>query len=153
MSLFHIHIEEGRNGLTECYLSGKIDEDSVFPKWPTAVQSVRIHLEGVKAINSCGTREWIRWIQELPFTAQVECLSCPKCMIDQMNWIEGFLPKGARIASFWVPYFCERCSLSFSCLVEIPEETRERVPCEKCETPAEAEVIVDKYLKRVRLSQ
>ncbi len=86
---------------------GDLDEEAIFKdiELPNATE-VFINFEGVKRIQSCGIREWIYFIQ--PHSKVVfHYLKCPKVIVDQMNLLEGFLPKGTIVESFYVPYYSE----------------------------------------------
>ncbi|HRO66747.1 MAG TPA: hypothetical protein PL182_04190, partial [Pseudobdellovibrionaceae bacterium] len=44
-------------------LVGTIDEDIDFNQHPLAgAKEIDLNLAGVKSINSCGIREWIKWM-------------------------------------------------------------------------------------------
>ena len=89
-------------------LEGTIDEDSAFPVEPLAgVHRLVLNFEGIKTINSCGIREWIRWQQQIPPSMVMEFHNCPKPIVDQINLVKGFLPPQAEVKSFYVPYYCE----------------------------------------------
>lgn len=87
-------------------LQGNIDEDSVFPQLGVSSKLV-IDFNDVRAINSCGIREWIKWITPLASVAAIVYQRCPKIIVDQMNMVDGFLPRGSKVNSFYVPYYCE----------------------------------------------
>ena len=58
-------------------------------------------------INSCGIREWIRFIEFLGSTVNLEYINVPQIVIQQMNMISGLLTKNAKVTSFFAPYFIE----------------------------------------------
>jgi hypothetical protein len=89
-------------------IAGQIDEDSTFSGAElSGISSVAFELEGILAINSCGIREWIKWMRTLPNSASVKYRKCPKVIIDQINMVSGFLPEHAKVESFFVPYYSE----------------------------------------------
>lgn len=96
------------NGNTlQLTLSGTIDEDVDFNQIPISGKpSVELILGGVKSINSCGIREWIKWMGTTA-GAEVKWSECPKVIVDQINMVDGFLPANGKVISFYVPYFCE----------------------------------------------
>jgi hypothetical protein len=107
MSKFSVeHVKEG--GRDVLRLTGHIDEDSDFSgvSYGDGAELV-IDFEKVVAINSCGIREWIKWIKEAPDSCQIIYDHCPKVIIDQVNMVSGFLPENGKIQSFYVPYYCE----------------------------------------------
>jgi hypothetical protein len=88
-------------------LSGDLDEDTQFAKleMPDATEVI-VNFEKVTRIQSCGIREWIQLIN--PFIRLCFAyINCPKIIIDQINMIDGFLPKNGTVQSFYVPYFNE----------------------------------------------
>ena len=89
-------------------LKGSIDEDANFAgsEFGSASQ-ITLDLQEVKAINSCGIREWINWIRTADANAQITFKNCPKVIVDQINMVAGFLPEKAKVESFYVPYYCE----------------------------------------------
>jgi len=89
-------------------LSGHIDEDATFNGLELAgANSVTLELEGVTAINSCGIREWIKWIRTAPTGARIVYRKCPKVIVDQINMVAGFLPDNGKVESFFVPYYSD----------------------------------------------
>jgi hypothetical protein len=88
-------------------LKGSIDEEVNFaPDLLKGANFFVFDFADVKSINSCGIREWIRWL--LPHTnAKVVYRNCPKIIVDQINMVDGFLPATATVESFYVPYYSE----------------------------------------------
>lgn len=99
-------------------MSGSIDEDTVFPQLQQASPKVVMDLENVKSINSCGIREWVKWVTPISSGSQIFFQRCPKVIVDQMNMVEGFLPQNAIVDSFYVPYFCDDNDLDKIVLVQ-----------------------------------
>ncbi|MFN7903925.1 MAG: hypothetical protein ACK5P5_01965 [Pseudobdellovibrionaceae bacterium] len=88
-------------------LIGIIDEDVDFKEFSIAQASdLLIDLQDLKSINSCGIREWIKWLGENS-SGKIQMQNCPKVIVDQINMVEGFLPKNGKVVSFYVPYFNE----------------------------------------------
>ncbi len=89
-------------------LAGHIDEDATFNGLDlNGAQKVVLELEGVTAINSCGIREWIKWIRTAPNGAAIVYKKCPKVIVDQINMVAGFLPDNGKVESFFVPYYSD----------------------------------------------
>ncbi len=89
-------------------LSGHIDEDATFNGLElNGANKVVLELEGVTAINSCGIREWIKWIRTAPGGANIVYKKCPKVIVDQINMVAGFLPDNGKVESFYVPYYSD----------------------------------------------
>lgn len=86
-------------------VGGTIDEDMDFaPHSLTGASQVDLHLAGIKSINSCGIREWIKWVGTAG-AAKIQYFECPKVIVDQINMVQGFLPATAKVISFYVPYY------------------------------------------------
>lgn len=96
--------ENGSDCLT---LKGNIDEDASFAPATAEGAQVTVDLGGVTAINSVGIREWIKWTKSLPSGCKMVVRNCPKIVVDQINMVLGFLPPGARVESFFVPYYSD----------------------------------------------
>jgi len=97
--------EDGKSVLV---LSGHIDEDANLESLqPTTENEIVIDFGNVTAINSCGIREWIKWLKLMPKEKKVTYVNCPKIIVDQANMVSGFIPDNGSIKSFFVPYYCE----------------------------------------------
>ena len=104
-------------------LSGTIDEDVQFPTLNLAsVKQITFDLKDVKSINSVGIREWLNWIKPMAEKCQIAMKNCPKTLVFQFNMVEGFLPKGSKVSSLYVPFFCEKCDLEENILFHIGQE-------------------------------
>lgn len=87
-------------------LTGQIDENADFANVDlNKSKEVLIDMKNVNAINSCGVREWIKWISTAQKTQRIGFRACPRIIIDQINKIDGFLPLNGAVDSFFVPYF------------------------------------------------
>lgn len=86
-------------------MAGAIDEDVDFNQYSLAGnQQVEVELAGLKSINSCGIREWIKWMGTAG-SAAITFSNCPKVIVDQINMVDGFLPPTGKVLSFYVPYY------------------------------------------------
>src|SRR5512135_2248555 len=95
-------------GVLTVSFSGDVDEDAVFSNLSLdGAKQVVLDLEGISAINSCGIREWIKWVKAAPADTKFVYRKCPKIIVDQINMVAGFLPDGSSVESFFVPYFNE----------------------------------------------
>lgn len=89
-------------------LAGSIDEDAILTSIAfDGSAEIVLDLEKVSAINSCGIREWIKWLKANAAGAKVTYRHCPKIIVDQINMVAGFLPENGNVESFYVPYFNE----------------------------------------------
>ena len=149
-----LQISESDEGGAKVYkFAGQIDEDANFSSNPLASTQLIMDFEGVTLINSCGIREWIKWMNTAS-GSKILYRNCPKVIVDQINMVEGFLPANGIVESFYVPYYCEECENITQVLlkngkdfgnggVKAPEEN----PCTKCQSAAEIDVIEGKYFK------
>ncbi len=88
-------------------VEGVLDEDFVFTKYPlNGADEIEFHLGKLKQLNSCGIREWLKWLNSVTDVKTIFC-ECPKVFVDQMNMIDGFMPSNCRVESFYVPFFNE----------------------------------------------
>lgn len=106
MSKFEIKLDKASSHF-KVHIAGVIDEDADFgPHSLQGAEAVEVNLGGVKSINSCGIREWIKWIGTSG-GAGVVYKECPKIIVDQINMVQGFLPSKGKVQSFYVPYYSE----------------------------------------------
>lgn len=103
------NFEKKRDGSTLVVaLSGSIDEDAILINIAfDGASHLILDLEKVTAINSCGIREWIKWLKGASGISKVTYRQCPKIIVDQINMVSGFLPENGEVESFFVPYFNE----------------------------------------------
>lgn len=88
-------------------ISGAIDEEiNLSPDLLKGASSLVFDFSEVTSINSCGIREWIRWLSPHG-TSQVVYRKCPKIIVDQINMVDGFLPHSGKVESFYVPYYSD----------------------------------------------
>ena len=142
-------LSQGNEG-TVIKISGPIDEDAVFPAASGA--KVTLDLQGVTLINSCGIREWMNWLKHLDKNSKIELRHCPKVIVDQINNVDGFLPKGGAVESFLVPYYCENCGILSSkqyLTADVVKKGASAIDktyaCDKCKAQVEMDVIPSKY--------
>lgn len=139
---------------------GSIDEDAALDKVKVGgAKNVVMDMGEVDSINSCGGREWVKWIRNVDTNMHVEFVNCSSVFLDYANMIDGFVPSNGVIESFNVPYYCEACdqlSLQVFQSQEIRDHKREipeSIPCAKCKKPAEVDVIVPIFLKFLKKAQ
>lgn len=88
-------------------MSGAINEVADFSPVKFAKKpKVEIDLEELTMLNSVGLRSFGIWAGALA-NEVLEFSHCPKFFIDQVNMISGFIPRRARVISFYVPYFSD----------------------------------------------
>lgn len=92
-------------------LTGVIDEDNTLASTLKKIdgRTVVLDLSGVERINSCGVRDWVNWINDLEGRGhQVVLVRCSPSIVTQINMVHNFTG-GARVRSFFAPYYCARC--------------------------------------------
>ena len=87
-------------------IKGVIDEDTAFPALPPGTSEVEVDFLNLSGLNSLGIKNWITWVKTFG-SAKLTIRESPRIIVEQMNMIEGFLPAGSLVESFYVPYFCE----------------------------------------------
>ena len=135
-------------------LSGKLNEGAELSmvSVPQA-KSIEIDLSELTLINSMGIRDFRIWAQGLQ--AEIMTLSfCPRFFIDQVNMVVDFLPKHAKIASFYVPYYSEETAEEKSVLFSRGQQFKSEGGQVKLDLPAvtdaagnamEIDTITDRY--------
>jgi hypothetical protein len=154
MAKFQISIEK-KNDRALVALSGSIDEDSIFThKNILDAKEMEVDFKNVDSINSCGVREWFKWLDKIPLEMPIKYFNCPKFIVDQVNMVAGLLRKGITVHSFYVPYYCEKCNQETSILFTSGKEfvgtkvnAPEDVKCSKCQGPTELDVMEASYFK------
>ncbi len=153
-------------GVLKLAFEGMIDEDVAFPQVELKdYKAIHLDLQGIKAINSVGIREWLDWIRPLSEKLQIHLFNCPKTIVFQFNMVEGFLPPKSLVESFYVPFFCEKCDREENVLVKPGREVtavgnsikidfggKPPAKCDKPQCELEMDVTEGKYfqfLKRV----
>jgi len=144
---------EPKGDSAEVKLSGVIDEDIDFSTHSlTNYRHLKFDLNDVKTINSCGIREWIKWLGTAS-GSQIQLYKCPKVIIDQVNMVQGFLPANGQVESFYVPYFAEESGSEKNVLFESGQHYKDGQITPPAEVkddegnPMEMDVIESKYFK------
>lgn len=103
-------------------INGVMDEDLSYSDMQmTNPEEIIINFEKVISINSCGIREWIRWLS-LYTKVHIIYQLCPKVIVDQINMVDGFLPQTGMVESFFVPYYSEETSSEKQVLFTVGKE-------------------------------
>ncbi len=147
MNKLNIHTEINNDTILVKF-SGPIDEDSVFDKIKNLNFAKYIFdFEKISMINSCGIREWIKFINEIK-TGELCYTNCPQIIIEQINMVHGFIKKGASVDSFIAPYFCEKCDDEKKVLLKSSEVIGAEAPkknCMKCQSELDFDAIPRQY--------
>lgn len=152
MSKFDIKMEKSGDQF-KVNVSGVIDEDVDFNAYSLAgASNIEMNLGDVKSINSCGIREWIKWMGTVS-GAKVVYHNCPKIIVDQINMVQGFLPANGKVMSFFVPYYSDNSGAEKNILFKYGTEFTEgsvQPPAEVKDDDGEVmemDVVEAKYFK------
>lgn len=108
MSLAYKLTQEGDDQVL--YLEGEINEKADFSPAPLHFTGrLIVDMRHVKVINSIGCRNWILWTKALQAPGGLYLRACPSFIVHQFSILHGFLPEGALVQSFSVPYYCDSC--------------------------------------------
>ncbi len=114
---------------------GELTEDSEFGNLHERLRrQVDFNLSQVSRINSCGVREWIRFMNRLQ-GKEVRFQECSVSMVDQMNMISNFRG-AARIDSFFAPFICPTCQREQEVLLRTDQVKTQKtlvIPSVTCE--------------------
>ncbi len=136
---------------TLIHFTGNINEDADFSS-VKAINTPKVILdfEKITAINSCGIREWVEYVEELDHRIELVYRNCPQVIIEQINMVSGFIKDGAKVESFYAPYFCPKCDeekkIHLSS-VEVENEKAPTVNCDECGSELEFDALEKQYLR------
>ncbi|GAB4557602.1 MAG: hypothetical protein Tsb0020_01880 [Haliangiales bacterium] len=146
------HIENRPEG-TVVEFFGEIDENADFADLRRQLRgAVIFHLEGIRRINSCGVREWVNFVRDLPDVTELTFTRCSPAIVTQLNMIYNFRG-AAQIRSFYAPYVCDHCTAEEDKLLDVktqfPGGSISDVPsftCSRCQHPMEFDDLPERYL-------
>ncbi len=139
-----------RPGLTTVEFVGEIDENADFIELRRRLRgAVAFQLSEVRRINSCGVREWVNFVRDLPHVTDLSFSHCSPAFFTQLTMIYNFRG-AARIRSFYAPYVCERCGQEEEKLVDVASQAsaRQELPSFSCTCGAAMEFddLPERYL-------
>jgi len=142
-----------RPGFTTVEFFGEIDENADFAELRRRLSgSVVFHLADVRRINSCGVREWVNFVRDLPGVTDLTFTHCSPAIVTQLNMIYNFRG-AARVRSFYAPYICESCHHEEEKLLDVqsqfPGGGGGEVPdfvCDNCSEQMEFDDLPERYL-------
>lgn len=130
-------------------LVGAIDEDADFRELGGLEQkNISFDFDKITMINSCGIREWIKFLETIPEKTDIVYRNCPQIIIEQINMVHGFFRKGASIESFYAPYFCENCNKENKVHLKSDQVKNRKAPkmeCQKCGEDMDFDAIEAQY--------
>ncbi len=137
-------------------LIGVIDEDVDFTPIPkSGAKAWVFNFKGIRGINSCGIREWIKFLDMLPKDVLIQYNECTQTVIEQINMVAGFARAKTQINSLYAPYFCEDCDREEKILLQTSSLKADEPPeshCPECKKPMEFDALTEQYfrfLKRI----
>ncbi|MBE7453653.1 MAG: hypothetical protein HS111_33760 [Kofleriaceae bacterium] len=139
-----------RPGLTTVEFVGEIDENADFVELRRRLRgAVAFQLGEVRRINSCGVREWVNFVRDLPHVTELSFSHCSPAIVTQLNMIYNFRGN-ARIRSFFAPYVCDRCGQEEEKLVDVTQTGgKHEIPqfaCSQCGATMEFDDLPERYL-------
>jgi anti-anti-sigma regulatory factor len=142
-----------RPGFTTVEFTGEIDENADFAELRRRLKgNVVFHLAEVRRINSCGVREWVNFVRDLPSVTELTFTHCSPAIVTQLNMIYNFRGT-AKVRSFYAPYVCDKCGHEEEKLLDVqsqfPGGKPGKVPdftCEQCGEPMEFDDLPERYL-------
>lgn len=135
-------------------LIGSMNEDANLSSVKAdGATEILIDWKKVENMNSCGVRDWIKCLKTFPPESKITYSHCPPIIVEQMNMVAGFFPKGAVVESLYVPFFCEKCKKQDMVLLVSGKEIQGKsvnmpeVKCPQCGAPMEPDVLEAKYFR------
>jgi hypothetical protein len=151
---FTIEVVE-RNGEDLVTIAGVIDENAdLSPLTRLGGKPVRIHMRGVRRINSFGVRAWMDAIRQIPTSSPIRIVHAPPPVVDQCNMVNGFSGHG-RLESFYAPMTCAECDEQVDQLFETAASRANggrlpATPCHRFGRNMEVDDLEEQYLLFVR---
>jgi hypothetical protein len=140
-----------RPGLTTVEFVGEIDENADFAELRRKLRGpVAFQLAEVRRINSCGVREWVNFVRDLPHVSDLTFSHCSPAIVTQLNMIYNFRGH-AKIRSFFAPYVCDACGLEEEKLIDVASQAQAggQLPafgCSSCGAAMEFDDLPERYL-------
>lgn len=108
--------------VTQIRLAGVIDEDNDLSTLSNHLRgnTTVIHLGGILEINNCGTRDWVRFLEEAQSRSTVILSECSPAFVAKLNLVGNFAGQ-AYLRSVYLPYFCQQCNIEKALLISLEE--------------------------------
>lgn len=90
--------------------TGNLDEMAKLPVLNKPYKFLTIHLGGITALNSYGTRLWCAWLAKIGPQVDIRIEEAPVVFVKSFSAVKGSLPENADVTSFKVPFFSEETS-------------------------------------------
>ena len=144
-----------RPGFTTVEFTGEIDENADFSELKKRLRGpVVFQLAEIRRINSCGVREWVNFVRDLPAVTELTFSHCSPPIVTQLNMIFN-LRGNARVRSFYAPYVCESCGHEEDKLLDVQSQLlgaaggKFRAPeftCDQCGAAMDFDDLPERYL-------
>jgi len=140
-----------RPGYTDVEFYGEIDENADFAELRRRLRGpVTFHLAEVRRINSCGVREWVAFVRDLPAVSELTLSGCSPAIVTQLNMIYNFKGPG-RVRSFLAPYVCGACGAEEDKLIDVemagrPLRGLPEFSCSHCGAGMDFDDLPERYL-------
>ena len=139
-----------RPGMTTVEFVGEIDENADFVDLRRRLRgAVAFQLGEVRRINSCGVREWVNFVRDLPHVTELSFSHCSPAIVTQLNMIYNFRGR-AKIRSFYAPYVCDACGREEEQLIDVSTQAGgpalPSFACPACQAPMEFDDLPERYL-------
>ncbi|MBT4791363.1 MAG: hypothetical protein HON90_07315 [Halobacteriovoraceae bacterium] len=132
-------------------LFGVLNEDSTFAVIENEqVRKLVFDFEQVTGINSCGIREWTNFLKCLDAEIELVYINCSVKVIEQVNMIVDFTKRGAKIETFYAPYFCDSCDKEVETLLSSDKVVGGNAPalnCSSCGSEMEFDAVETQYFE------
>lgn len=150
-----VQVEE-RGPLLWVRVSGSVTEDAVIYECLAEARNRQMvfDLGEMVRINSCGVRDWVRWMKALEERGnQLFLVRCSPATVAQFNMIRNFTGQ-AHVVSVLAPYICPECDAEETDLVWTAAVSTPFVPkqvsCSQCGAAMEFDEIPESYFDFVR---
>lgn len=151
MSKFQSTVEKRGDGW-HVRIAGVIDEDNQLGAVAEQISGgpTALELGDVERINSCGVRDWVKWLAAVEArTGPLVLRECSPAIVAQINLVNNFTGQSA-VESFYAPYYCKQCDQEKVLLVN----TADMKPgvtepptcrCDECDRIMEFDDMPDSY--------
>ncbi|HEX7672653.1 MAG TPA: hypothetical protein VF412_00710 [Bdellovibrio sp.] len=142
----------------QLFLEGPISEKTAIYEYELkGATELLINMEKVTFINSIGVKNWITWSMKIPSICKIRLEMCPFVIVNQVNIVQGFLPRQGSIESFIAPYMCETCGVEKTTVLKRGEHFQyassegpkflnlpEDIFCPKCKMNMEPDFLIER---------
>lgn len=136
------------DGVLHVQLIGNIDEDTDLSEiLEMQFDQVIFDFNQVAMINSCGIREWIKFLDQLS-ASSVQYENCPQIIIEQINMVHGFIRPETKLVSFYAPYYCDECDKESKAHIlseNIKNKKAPKISCPDCGNEMEFDALEASY--------